>query len=69
VALVPVLVRFEPVAGSDMEDVPAARTPRPATAVYTFARGHWHTAGRVVFNLTVPQLVAQAGGRFAVIEA
>src|SRR2546423_14267487 len=30
-APVPVLGHFEPVAGSDLEDVPAAREPRPAT--------------------------------------
>ncbi len=57
VALVPVLVEFEPVAGGDMENVPAARAPRPATAVFTFHRGNWHTAGRVVFNHTPDQTV------------
>lgn len=51
VALVPVEVRFEPEEGSDMAANPAAREPRPATAVFTFARGHWQTDGRVVFNL------------------
>ena len=52
VALVPVVIRFEPVPGSDMEDVPAAREPRPATAVFTFTRGTWETTGKVVFNHT-----------------
>ena len=56
-AFVPVLVGFEPVAGGDMEDVPAAREPRPATAVFTFHGGSWHTAGRVVFNHTPDQTV------------
>ncbi|MFO0798143.1 MAG: hypothetical protein U0804_11765 [Gemmataceae bacterium] len=51
VALVPVEVRFEPEADSDMDANPMAREPRPATAVFTFARGTWHTDGRVVFNL------------------
>lgn len=50
-ALVPVTIRFEPDEGSDLADNPAAREPRPATAVFTFARGQWHTDGRVVFNL------------------
>ena len=67
-AFVPVQVNFEPVEGGDMEDVPAAREPRPATAVYTFSRGHWHTDGRVVFNLNPPQAVEHFGPRFAVIE-
>ncbi len=57
VALVPVVVEFEPVEGGDMEDVPAAREPRPATAVFNFHQGNWHTAGRVVFNHTPDQTV------------
>jgi hypothetical protein len=58
VALVPVQIDFVPVEGSDMEDLPAAREPRPATAVFTFHGGAWHTAGRVVFNHTPDQTVA-----------
>jgi hypothetical protein len=58
VALVPVLIDFVPVEGGDMEDVPAAREPRPATAVFTFHGGAWHTAGRVVFNHTPDQTVS-----------
>jgi hypothetical protein len=65
-ALVPVEVRFEPVAGSDMEGNPNATEPRPATAVFTFARGHWHTDGRVVFNLDPAKAAATFGA--AVIE-
>jgi hypothetical protein len=55
-ALLPVVVRFEPVPGSDMEDVPAAREPRPAVAVFTFDGYEWTTAGRAVFNLTAEQV-------------
>lgn len=58
VALVPVVIDFEPVEGGAMEDVPAAREPRPATAVFSFHQGNWHTAGRVVFNHTPEQTVA-----------
>jgi len=61
VALVPVVIRFEPEPGSEMEDVPAAREPRTATALFNFIRGHWHTDGRVVFNLNPAQAVAQIG--------
>ena len=68
VALVPVLIHFEPVEGSDMEDIPAAREPRPATAVFTFARGSWETAGRVVFNHTPDQTVAKFAPQFRVIH-
>jgi hypothetical protein len=68
VALVPVIIHFEPVAGSDMEHVPAAREPRIATAVFTYHRGHWETDGRVVFNLDPPQALAHLTG-LAPIEA
>lgn len=57
VALVPVRIDFAPVEGSDMEDVPAAKEPRTATAVFTFHGGAWHTAGRVVFNHTPDQAI------------
>lgn len=60
-ALVPVEVRFEPVPDSDMEGNPNATEPRPATAVFTFAHGHWHTDGRVVFNLTPEKAAATFG--------
>jgi hypothetical protein len=68
VALVPVVIRFEPVAGSDMEDVPAAREPRPATAVFTFTRGAWESTGKVVFNHTPEQTVAKFSPQFRVID-
>jgi len=64
VALVPVTVQFEPVEGSDMEDVPAAREPRPTTAIFTFAKGEWATTGRVLFNLDPHQTVQQSAGRY-----
>jgi hypothetical protein len=67
VALVPVVVRFEPSEGSDLADNPAAREPRPATAVFTFARGTWATAGRVVFNHTPEQTVAAFAPQYRVI--
>jgi hypothetical protein len=67
VAFVPVVVRFEPVAGSDMEEAPAAREPRPATAVFAFVKGHWSTDGRVVFNHTPEHAVAVFGGQFMVL--
>jgi hypothetical protein len=68
VALVPVVIRFEPVPGSEMEDAPMAREPRRATAVFRFVRGHWQTDGRVVFNLDPRQAAAHYGPQLAVIE-
>ena len=68
VALVPVLLTFEPIEGSDMEDVSAARDPRPATALFTFEKGHWHTTGRIVMNHTPHQAIAAFGTQFKLIE-
>ena len=63
VALVPVEVRFLPVPGSDMVDVPQAREPRPVTAVFRHD-GEWRTDGRAVFNLTPQQVVDRHDGRY-----
>lgn len=60
VALLPVIVAFEPVPGSALEDVPQAREPRTVTAMFTFDGETWRTTGRAVFNLS-PQQVAAAG--------
>lgn len=60
VALVPVVVAFEPLPGSALEDVPQAREPRTVTAMFTFDGEAWHTTGRAIFNLS-PQQVATAG--------
>lgn len=67
VALVPVQVRFEPDEGSDLEDNPWAREPRPATAVFAFRRGCWTTTGRVLFNHTPEQAVAAFAPQFCVL--
>ena len=68
VALVPVLIQFEPLPGSDMEDVPAAREPRLATAVFAFARGTWETSGRVLFNHTPEQAITAYAPQFRIIH-
>jgi hypothetical protein len=68
VALVPVLIQFDPEPGTDMEDNPAAREPRPATALFVFGRGAWETAGRVVFNHTPEQTLATFASQFRVIH-
>ena len=65
-ALVPVEVRFAAEPGSDMEGNPNATEPRPATAVFAFAKGRWHTDGRVVFNLDPARAAATFGA--AVID-
>jgi hypothetical protein len=68
VALVPVVIEFEPEDGSDMVDNPNAREPRNATAVFMFQHGTWETAGRVVFNHTPEQTVKAFAAQFRVIH-
>ncbi|MFO0849717.1 MAG: glycosyltransferase family 87 protein [Gemmataceae bacterium] len=65
VGLLPTVVRFEPEPGSDLEDVPQAREPRPVTAVFVCDGVTWTPTGKAVFNLSPEQYVAKDGGRFA----
>jgi hypothetical protein len=51
VGLVGVTIGFEATEGGGMEDVEAVGNLRAATAVFTWTRGEWTTAGRAVFNL------------------
>jgi len=51
VALVPVTIQFEAIAGSDMEGLPAVGNLRSASAVFFFERGQWKTVGKAVFNM------------------
>ena len=50
-ALVSVTIRFEAIAGSDMEGLPAVNNLRNASAVFFLQRGHWETVGKAVFNM------------------
>lgn len=68
-ALVPVVVRFEPEPGSEMEGVAAAREPRPVTAVFRFAGRDWVPDPKPVFNLSPGQVVERSGGRYERVEA
>jgi hypothetical protein len=51
VVLVSVTVKFEAIAGSDMEGLPAVDNLRNASAVFFFHAGQWHTSGKAVFNM------------------
>ncbi len=55
--LVPVTIAFEAIPGSDMEGLPAVGNLRSASAVFTFHRGNWTTAGRAVFNLNPDEAI------------
>jgi hypothetical protein len=68
VALVPVVIEFEPIEGSDMMDVPAARDPRLATAVFSFGGRTWETTGKVVFNHSPEQTVTAFAPQFRIIH-
>lgn len=50
-ALVPVTIAFEAVAGGDMEGLPAVGNLRCATAVFAFRDREWTTTGRAAFNM------------------
>ncbi len=61
-AMIPVVVQFEPVAGGAMEDVPQAREPRPVVALFRWDRTRWVADGRAYFNLTPRQMIERSGG-------
>ena len=50
-AFVAVNIRFEAIAGGDMEDVAAVGNIRDAAAVFHYERGQWGTGGRALFNM------------------
>ena len=63
-ALVPVTIAFEAIAGGPMEGVEAVGNLRTATAVFAFARGHWTTTGKAVFNLGPAETITHFGGQY-----
>ncbi|HVK07953.1 MAG TPA: hypothetical protein VM597_04160 [Gemmataceae bacterium] len=68
-ALIPVTIQFEPEAGGEMEDVPAANVPRPATAVFHFRRGDWVSEGQALFNVTPENVVSLFGKNYEPVGA
>jgi hypothetical protein len=65
VALVPVTIQFEAVAGGDMEGLAAVGNLRNASAVFFYDyRGGWHTTGRAVFNLNPDEAIAHFKDQF-----
>lgn len=54
-AFVGVNIRFEAIAGGDMEDVAAVGTVREACALFHYQLKSWGTGGRALFNLD-PQM-------------
>ena len=63
--LLPVEIRFEVVPGSDMEDVPHAREPRQATALFLRVGPIWTPADRMMMNLTPAETLERNSGWIA----
>jgi len=66
-ALIPVAVQFEPLPGSELEDVPQAREPRGVIAVFRYLGRNWVPDERAIFNLTIPQLLERSAGRWIAV--
>jgi hypothetical protein len=64
VALVPVTIQFEAIAGSDMEGLPAVGNLRNASAVFFFQGGQWLTVGKAVFNLNPAEVIQHFKNRY-----
>ncbi len=59
VALLEVIVQWEPEPGSPLADVPQASEPRRVVAIFWRERSAWHTDGRAIMNLSVQQVLEQ----------
>jgi hypothetical protein len=67
-ALVGVTIRFEAIAGGDMEDVPAVNNLKFATAVFRAVGDAWETDGRAVFNLNPAETIQHFQHELEVVE-
>jgi len=63
-AFVAVNIRFEAVAGGDMEGVAAVGNIRDAAAVFHYERGHWGTGGRALFNMNPADAIERLQSQF-----
>jgi hypothetical protein len=63
-ALVGVTVRFEAVAGGEMEGVAAVNDLKNASAVFFFHRGQWHTVGKAIFNKNPDEAAEHFKGQY-----
>src|SRR5262245_63926384 len=67
-ALVSLTVRFEAVAGSDMEGLPAVGNLRTGSAVFFYHRGAWHTTGKALFNLSPDEAAQHFAAHYEPLE-
>lgn len=63
-AFAAVNIRFEAIAGGDMEDVEAVDTIRDAAAVFHYQHGRWGTGGRALFNMNPQDAVTRLEGQY-----
>lgn len=63
-AFVGVNIRFEAIAGGDMEDVAAVGTVRDAVALFHFQAGGWGTGGRALFNMNPEDAVTRLADQY-----
>ena len=68
-AFVAVNIRFEAIAGGDMEDVAAVGNIRDAAAVFHYQRGSWGTGGRALFNMNPEDALERLSAQFTPISA
>jgi hypothetical protein len=66
-AFVAVNIRFEAIAGGDMEDVAAVGNIREAAAVFHYRKGRWGTGGRALFNMNPEDAVSRLQGQYEAI--
>ena len=63
-AFVGIHIRFEAIAGGDMEGLAAVDTVRDAAAVFHYQRDRWSTGGRVLMNMNPAEAVTRLSGQF-----
>jgi len=63
-AFVGIQIRFEAIAGGDMEGLAAVDTVRAAAAVFHFQHGRWGTGGRVLMNMNPAEAVTRLSEQF-----
>jgi hypothetical protein len=68
VALLPLIAEVEPAEDAGLDDVAAARMPRPVTAAFEWVKGEWKPTGRTLFNLAPADVVARSGGRYVPLD-
>ena len=67
-AFVAVNIRFEAIAGGDMEDVAAVGNIRDGAAVFHYEHGRWGTGGRTLFNMNPDDALTRLTHQFEPVE-